>query len=212
MSIQSNINQGLSLVSLLLSQSPGAKAKEADDAAAIAKATTIGKEEGKKEAREERAAQELEDTKRLFSEHSSLIKPYKLTDKVTMETIDRHIMSRENALRHGKKLQDLQPSDALADQLAQWTTEVRTLKGKLKETHELGRQTAMRRKNKPNEDAAISAAAALEVEQDRIAASNAITRSLDISNIDERALPRLERAYSRAVRDTKYLSKGNTED
>lgn len=49
---------------------------------------------------------------------------------------------------------------------------------------------------------------ALQDEQTRIADSNQIVKSLDISNIDERALPRLERAYKRAQRDTKYLAKG----
>lgn len=51
------------------------------------------------------------------------------------------------------------------------------------------------------------ASMALQKEQERIANSNQIVKSLDISNIDERALPRLERAYKKAQRDTKYLTK-----
>ena len=52
------------------------------------------------------------------------------------------------------------------------------------------------------------AAMALKKEQKRRADSNQMVKSLDISNIDERGLPRLERAYKRAQRDTKYLTKG----
>jgi hypothetical protein len=40
---------------------------------------------------------------------------------------------------------------------------------------------------------------------------NDISRSLDLSNLDERTIPRLERAFKRAERDTKYLKKEDTE-
>lgn len=211
MSIQSTVNQGISLVSLLVAQSPAAQEKKKNEAEQLSRASARGSATGRQEVKKQVEAQELENTRRLFDEHSALVQTYGHNIR-TDETIQRHIDTREAAMKHGKKLQDAEPDDARADLLAKWKTEIDWLKGRRKELINAGVEARKKQKNKPQEDAAISAAAALEVEQDRIAASNAITRSLDISNIDERALPRLERAYNRAVRDTKYLSKGNTED
>lgn len=57
------------------------------------------------------------------------------------------------------------------------------------------------------EQAKHRAAQALEDEVGRIEESNALTNMYDLSKIDERAMPRLERAIKRAERDTKYLNK-----
>lgn len=56
-------------------------------------------------------------------------------------------------------------------------------------------------------DAKRRAASALEDEVGRIEESNALTNMYDLSKIDERARPRLERAIKRAERDTQYLTK-----
>lgn len=193
MSIQSTINQGISLVSLLVAQTPKVKRKEAEEAAArqeaISQASERGRQAGLQEAREARAAQDLEETRRLFSEHSALVKPIGTTAE-RLETIEGHIGSRKTAVESGRKLQELEPTEERLAQLSQWEADIGTLEEKKKSIYETGRaarkeaiaegqETRAAKRKKQREEAEASAAAAQEAEQRRQAITREITRPFD---------------------------------
>lgn len=193
MSIQSTINQGISLVSLLVAQTPMVKKKEAEEAAtrqeAISQASERGRQAGLQEAREARATRDLEETRRLFSEHSALVKPIGATAE-RLETIEGHIGSRRAAVESGRKLQELEPTEERLAQLSQWEADIGTLEEKKKSIYETGRaarkeaiaegqETRAAKRKKKREEAEASAAAAQEEEQRRQAITREITRPFD---------------------------------
>lgn len=196
MSIQSTINQGISLVSLLVAQTPMVKKKEAEDAAArqeaISQASERGRQEGLQEARDKRAAQDLEEARRLYGEHSALVKSFgKGGPKAEkFETLRTHIETRQNAVASARRLQDFEPSQELIDQIGQWNTEIDQLVERQKYFGELGRaanresiaegqETRAAKRKKQREEAEASAAAAQEEEQRRQAITREITRPFD---------------------------------
>jgi len=173
MSIQGTINQGISLVSLLVAQTPGAKRKEAEEAAArqqqISQASERGRQSGLQEAKKARAAQDLEEAKRLYGEHSALVKPKGSTAE-KLETIEGHILSRRNAIESGLRLQKLEPSQEIGDQLGVWQGEIDELEEKKKGIYEAGRES-----RKKQREAERAAQERLEEERRRQELSRATT-------------------------------------
>lgn len=193
MSIQSTVNQGISLVSLLVAQTPIAKQKETEDAAKrqqqISEASEKGRQAGLQQARDARAAQDLEETRRLFGEHSALIKP--IGNKAEkLETIEGHIGARRAAVESGRKLQELEPTEERLAQLSEWETEIGKLEEKKKGIYEAGRaarknaiaegqENRAAKRKKKREEAEASAAEAQAEEQRRQAITREITRPFD---------------------------------
>lgn len=153
MSIQANINQGISLMSLLYSQTPAAeqartrKMVEAEAPRRAAQLELAQKEadikvaeaEKKKQmniALEREAAKEekqanIATLSATHSEHARLVgelargKKGELTStEKTRTDFEEHIKTRQAAIKSGKALFDASPSDELAHNLGTWEREI----------------------------------------------------------------------------------------
>ena len=149
MSIQSNINQGISLVSLLVSQSPQAtKARVAADVAARkperdaevalsankAKVATEEREKTKLLFEEEERKRNVERTKATYESHYKLVEPIEktLTGEIHSGSAQRkkwaeHLTTRDAAIKSGKALFELEPTTELRTQLGELETDYEAL-------------------------------------------------------------------------------------
>lgn len=206
MSIQSTINQGMSVAALLFSQTDFAK--ETRDVRILNR--DIGKleqiqESGRKEITEyvkgadEGAKVEAEDIKEnvpgygtmLEAEEALLEKHRQLSSiRPTRENIENYGYAKRNMAGYDREAY-ANPADYTFGYV----------KGKEYDTYNVGK--------KQKQDTAKDAAKdALAAEADRIAA----TPSFDLSKLAEGPRARVERAYQRAERDTYYLNKNKKED
>lgn len=186
MSIQSTVNQGISLLGFMIGQTPMAAAQR--EKAVEAERTRKVKQD---------LARAGESTEASLSSLETVLDTSKSEgEKRTAEDLFSEQLKREIDIQ--TELFEREPTVERAQSLIHARTASRDYDETLAED----------RQENPTARATREAQSALAAEQNRLAASNEITRSLDISNIDERALPRLERAYKRAQRDTRYLAKG----
>lgn len=204
MSIQSTINQGMSVAALLFSQSDFAK--ETRDVRILNK--DIGKleqiqESGRKEITEyvkgadEGAKVEAEDIKdnvpgygtMLEAEEALLEKHRQLSSiRPTRENIENYGYAKRNMAGYNREAY-ANPADYNFGYSKEY------------DTYHVGK--------KQKQDTAKTAANdALAAEAERIAA----TPSFDLSRLAEGPRARVERAYQRAERDTYYLNKNKKED
>ena len=195
MSIQSNINQGISLASLLISQSDFAKTqaaarrlgKEIDANKAVGDEALAGIKAALEGAEQPMTGEELDmgDYGDASIYNDSVIRLADLRGRMaslkpSAENVEAYSMAKSNA-RDAQTRQD-DPSSALY-----------TLKNGGISMSRLQKQQQMK-------ESAVDAGMA---EAARLADSN----MLDLSKLDERTLDRVNRAYKRAERDTKYLTK-----
>lgn len=170
MSIQSNINQGISLMSLLVSQSPIADANR----------------ERIKEAKiQEQADKDVETYERMAD--------YGMEPTNEAEAAVQLKIAEKGASAHQKQF-ELNPT----------TQNYRMYQASLGDVNELQGQLSKFQKQQQMKGAATDAGAA---EAQRLAESRNLTNMLDLSKLDERTIDRVNRAYKRAERDTKYLTK-----
>lgn len=190
MSIQASINQTMSLAGLLFSQTPIA-------------------EEGRIEAQHKRRVKEAK-------------RDINLAQAAENEALDTYVETVEKISKAGK---EKGLSDAEIDNSIMETAEYAVYKEAMAAETKAHSRLAELEPTKKNISGMVSrrraemeqleveqkARQALAAEQSRISKSNQVTKSLDISKLDKRTLPRVERAYKRAERDTKYLTKNNQE-
>lgn len=190
MSIQANINQGLSLVTLLFQQTDVAKkwsqeTQAKKDLANYYKMAEQGVEI--EEATEEWAENVAANT------GGTAPSPEMKKERAEGEAAAQETIAQlgENA---AKKLYELNPTEKTYQAYVRTATGIPSIRQqKAQYMSKLDKQ--IEAKNK--------AADALAAEQARLKEAN----SLDLSKLDERARPRVERAYKKAERDTKYLTK-----
>lgn len=188
MSIQSNINQIFSLAGLVFPHTPlgqeMSKRYQVDkDIEAANKFAEQGREieESTESWAEERAAKGISTS------------PEQKKERAEAEAQGQNLLVEKGISAYKAKF-DMDPTEK------NYENYVRQLAGRpeieqQKKTYISKLDKQIESKNK--------AADALAAEQERIAASN----RLDLSKLDERARPRVERAYKKAERDTKYLTK-----
>lgn len=167
MSIQSNINQGISLMSLLASQtSMAAKRRATKEAEAdIVK----------------RKYEEEQETNRATAEYNikhKQIKEYKRTKEGSpagrQGVLEGHLLTRRIALEAGEYLYDRNPTPELAENIGKYKEEIEELSAK----QEFNKKRRAQRAKKSQEEAEIAAQGALAAEQSRIAASRTITEGI----------------------------------
>lgn len=185
MNIQANINQGISLMSLLYSQTP--MAEEARES--MAHTRQIKGAEGK--IKEAEKAENI-----ALEEYQKILDNPKITDEGILQSAEYkgYTAAGEAVEDAYKDLMRLDPS----------TGTYKRIVARQRESAEQREAVEQVRKKSPidkQNETSIAANEALAAEQQRLA------NTPDFSHIDERARPRLERAYNRALRDTKYLTK-----
>ena len=195
MSIQSNVNQGISLVSLLASQTPMAAAQR-EKAVHSQQIKTLRENVSRAEEANYQALALAENAETEFKGNKEA---EEAAYEVYGDTLKAELEARERLFREDPTAEDVRQLVLTRGAISGYETGLAEARETADQKRGIKSKTA---------EATKKARENLAAEQERIAASNEITRSLDISNIDERALPRLERAYRRAQRDTKYLSGG----
>lgn len=157
MSIQSNVNQGLSMLSLLATQTPRAEKHRVEKkVAAEAPAREAALEMKEKEARISEASQRTKTEERLAAEaaakeaekkgqiatlagthqaHAQLVGALTRTKKGELshaagdvKMYEGHISSREQAIASGKQLQALAPTEELAKNIGIWEHDITEIK------------------------------------------------------------------------------------
>lgn len=158
MSIQSSINQGLSVMSMLITQSPGAEKKRVAKAvearapereaelkqvqakADIAIAEAKSKEEARLTAEREAKQKKLEDDIKyhtgIHSTHAAAVAELPRTKakgqlsatQTDLASYAGHLSSRESAIKSGKTLYKMAPTPELAENLGKWQGEVEEIK------------------------------------------------------------------------------------
>lgn len=207
MSIQANINQGISLAGLLLSQTPMAATQREKQA----EAQRIETEKG-------RIGKQIENATKLKDQALVGIKTQleEVPEGMTGEELDMGDFSdvsiyNKQQVRLGElyeRMATIDPTDENFDKYTQQITEAKEAEKRMKNP-----QTLYQLKNggvsmSQKRDMAKSAAAdAGKAEAARLAESRNLTNMLDLSKLDERTIDRVNRAYKRAERDTKYLTK-----
>ena len=197
MSIQSTINQGLSLASLLISQSDFAKTqaearrvgKEIDATKSVRNEALTGVKTALEGVEEPMTGEELDmgDFADASIYNESVIRLAGLQGRLaslrpSAKNVETYSTAKTNA-REAQERQD-DPSSALY-----------TLKDGGISMSRLQKQ----------QQAASSAQDAGAAEAERLAASN----MLDLSKLDERTVGRVNRAYKKAEHDSYYLNKNN---
>lgn len=203
MSIQANINQGISLMSLLISQSPAAekrrveKSVEADAPRRAAQLELAQREADIKVAEAEqkkqinialdREAAEKEKADKLayltitHGEHAKLVgeiargkKGAISRNEASRGLYEEHLKTREAAIKSGRELFALAPTEELRHNLGVWETEIgeiETAKAELaaadKEKAKQEREAAKLEKTKKTEEAEKKAKESQELEQRR---------------------------------------------
>lgn len=166
MSIQANINQGISLVSLLISQSPMADAQ---------------REKIKEEKIQKQADKDVETYERMAD--------YGIDPTNEAEAAVQLQIAEKGASAYQKQF-ELNPN----------THNYKRYQASLGDVGDLQGQLSKFQKQQQMKTTAADAGMA---EAQRLADSN----MLDLSKLDTRTLDRVNRAYKRAERDTKYLTK-----
>ena len=170
MSIQGNINQGISLMSLLASQSP-----MADEQRERIKNAKIQKQADKDVETYEQMAD------------------YGIDPTNEAEAAVQLQIAEKGASAYQKQF-ELNPN----------THNYNRYQASLGDVGDLQSQLSKFQKQQQMKESAADAGMA---EATRIAESRDLTNMLDLSKLDERTLGRVNRAYKRAERDTKYLRK-----
>lgn len=170
MSIQANINQGISLAGLLLSQTPMAAAHREKVA-----------EAQKAEAAQRQADKDVETYERMAD--------YGIEPTNEAEAAVQLEIAEKGASAYQKQF-ELNPT----------THNYNRYRASLGDVGDLQGQLSKFQKQQQMKGAATDAGMA---EAQRLADSN----MLDLSKLDARTLDRVNRAYKRAERDTKYLTK-----
>ena len=193
MSIQSTVNQGLSLVGLLMSQMPSAKAREDEAAAARARETAAATAEGRLEEERKFKAQTEEERREGirsgYAAHSKLITPW-TKGRSTERTAEEARLTRETALEYGRQLYEFEPTEELATAIGGYERELEDIKRvqedrrqaeRAKNTDERHAENARRRQSKlqKQKEAEQAAAEEAEIEARRQAISREITRPFD---------------------------------
>lgn len=166
MSIQANINQGISLMSLLLSQSPMADAQ---------------REKIKEDKIQEQADKDVETYEQMAD--------YGIDPTNEAEAAVQLQIAEKGASAYQKQF-ELNPN----------TRNYKKYQASLEDVGDLQGQLSKFQKQQQTKQIAADAGMA---EAQRLADSN----MLDLSKLDARTLDRVNRAYKRAERDTKYLTK-----
>lgn len=170
MSIQSNVNQGLSMLSLLATQTPRAEKRRVEQkVAAEAPARAAALEMKEKEARISEASQRTKTEERLAAEarakeaekkgqiatltgthqaHAQLVGALTRTKKGELshaagdvKMYEGHISNRETAIASAKALQAVAPTEELAKNIGIWEHDITELKGAMKEEDAKKRKT-----------------------------------------------------------------------
>lgn len=158
MSIQSSVNQGISIFSMLLSQTPAAEKrrvekavearapereadlKQAQAKADIAIAEAKSKTEDRLKLTEESKKKKLEDDiirqTGIHKTHAAAVADLPRTKskeqlsatQADLATYPGHLASRKAAIQSGEKLNKIAPSQELADNLAKWNKEIEEIK------------------------------------------------------------------------------------
>lgn len=193
MSIQSTINQGLSLAGLLMSQMPSAKAREDEAAAARAQATAAATAEGRLAKEQEFKAQTEEErragVRSSYAAHSKLITPW-TKGQSSERTAEEARLTRESALEFGRQLYEFEPTEELATAIGGYERELEEIRrlqedrrqaARTKNTEERHQETNRRRQSKiqKQKEAEEAAAEAAAIEQRRQAITREITRPFD---------------------------------
>lgn len=208
MSIQSNINQGISLLSLLASQTPAAAAHREKAA-----------EEQRIETEKGRVGKQIENATKLKDQALAGIKTQleEVPEGMTGEELDMGDFSdvsiyNKQQIRLGElheQMARLDPSDENFDKYTQAITSAKEAEERINNP----KTSFYQLKNggvslsQKRDKAKTSAADAGRVEAERLAESRNLTNMLDLSKLDERTIGRVNRAYKKAERDTKYLTK-----
>lgn len=175
MSIQSNINQSISLMGLLISQSEYAKHTQ-EVSRAKKNVATAGKAA-------EVAGESISD----------------LPPDASLSTVEMHAGLYDETLgaleSAEQRLFSLDPTEKNYKEI------LKSREGRAEMKSAVSEEISSRKKAA---EARAKAADAAEAEAERLRMS----RMLDLSKLDERTTARVERAYKRAERDTKYLTKG----
>jgi hypothetical protein len=125
MSIQSNINQGLSLMSLLASQTPMATKRRAAKEAEV----ELGKKAKLDAAETERATADYNIKHKQVQEFERTKKGLPWTKK--KGEAQGHILARQTALEAGEYLYDRAPTQELADNIGKYKEEIEEINAKL---------------------------------------------------------------------------------
>lgn len=206
MSIQSNINQGISLMSLLASQSPMAEERRItkkveaekplrDAELELAREKTRAKTEERlkveAEAENRKAQEKLNNATILHKQHAENIADIVRTKKGQINRnykLEGHISSREAAIESGEALRKLAPTPELEANLGKWKSEIEELRSTQKdiaakdkerkkiERAEKSATAAKREKERAAADAAAQAEA--EAEAERLTRSREITKMI----------------------------------
>lgn len=208
MSIQSNINQGISLMSLLASQSPMAEERritkkiEAEKPLRDAELelarekTKVKTEERLKlelEAENRKANEKLNNATGLHKQHAENIADIVRTKKGQINRnyknqFEGHISSREAAIESGEALRKLAPTPELEANLGKWRSEIEELRSTQKDIAAKERErkkqeraeksTTAAKREKARAAAEASAQAEAEAEVERLARSREITKMI----------------------------------
>lgn len=205
MSIQSNINQGVSLMSMLASQTPQAAERRANKEVEA----DIAKSEMKRKYKEQ---QDLKEATADYTLKQALVKDYDRSKKGTpggrSEGLKEHILTRQTAYTAGKRLLDLAPNEELAKTLGKYQEDITELNSQIKFNEQKNIQNKINKEvAKKVKEKEAAAKSALAVEQERI--SN--TPSFDFGKLHPDTMPYMERAYKKAMRDTKRINKAQEE-
>lgn len=185
MSIQSNINQGISLLAMLATQTPMAEKQKA-----------LAAEERAKQGHM-RQAEALEEI--VISEE--FVKPSESAAEAEVK-----VGIANKGIEITRQLYEDEPDKLGYETLVEFTKHRNMRQQELEGFTNLEAAKAQQKQQNATAMANIHKAIEWSRQQDW----NEISRSLDLSNLDERTIPKLERAYKRAERDTKYLKKEDT--
>ena len=203
MSIQATINQGLSLASLLVSQTPyvdkrkvakrveaEAPAREMELKTAAEKAKIKTEERLAAEARAKEAEKQsnIATLTGTHQAHASVIGDIARTKKGLLshsasdvKLYEGHISSREQAITSGKALQAVAPTEELAKNIGIWEHDITELKGAMKEEAAKQRKAISPKaadKDKKIKESKESAKQAAEAEAARLAESERIRKMI----------------------------------
>lgn len=204
MSIQSTINQGMSVAALLFSQSDFAK--ETRDV------RILNKDIGKLEQIQESGRKEITDYVKGADEGAE-VEAADIKDSVpgygTMLEAEDALLAKHRQLASIRPTRENIENYGYAKRnMGGWDREAYANPEDYTFGYHKGYDTYHVGKKQKQDAAKASAADALTAEADRIAA----TPSFDLSRLAEGPRARVERAYQRAERDTYYLNKNKKED
>lgn len=182
MSIQSNINQGISLLAMLATQTPMAEKQKAIQA-------------------EERAKQGHMRQAEAFGEivkSDEFVRPSRDAAEAEVK-----VGIANKGIEITRQLYEDEPDKLGYETLVEFTRH----RNMRQQEYDAYTDLEASRLQQKQQNATAMANLRAAMEWERMQEWNDISRSLDLSALDERTIPRVERAYKRAERDTKYLTK-----